>query len=97
MEKKEKGWFSCLLSYTEGSRGKLAGSVALSVISVVSGLAPYYCVYKLIESFLEGRLSGCGDLVLVRLGFVCICGESGLLRLIHRAVPLCGLSYSGTA
>lgn len=57
MEKKEKGWFSCLLSYAEGSRGKLAGSVALSVISVVSGLAPYYCVYKLIESFLEGRLS----------------------------------------
>lgn len=57
LKEKKESWFSCLLSYAKGSRGKLAGSVALSVISVVSGLVPYYCVYKLIESFIAGWMT----------------------------------------
>lgn len=57
MEKERKGWISCLLSYAGGSKGRLAVSVILSVISVVSGLVPYYCVYHLIEDFVYGRIT----------------------------------------
>lgn len=34
-QKKKQGWFSCLLEYAAGSRGKLALSTAMSVISVL--------------------------------------------------------------
>ncbi len=57
MEKRTKGWFSCLLDYTEGSRGKLFVSVILSVISVGAGLLPYYCVFRLIEAFAAGQMT----------------------------------------
>ncbi len=55
-EKKEQGWFSCLLDYASGSEGKLIGSVILSIISVVSGIIPYYCLYRVIDSFVIGEL-----------------------------------------
>ena len=51
-------WFSCLLDYASGSRGKLAGSMVLSVISVVSGIVPYYCLYQVIDCFITGGLTG---------------------------------------
>lgn len=51
------GWISCLLSYTDGSKGKLTGSVILSIISVTSGLIPYYCMFRLITSFVEQSLT----------------------------------------
>lgn len=57
MEKKKKGWFSCLLGYAREGKGKLIVSVILSVISVVSGLLPYYCIFKLIEAFANSRLT----------------------------------------
>lgn len=53
-EKKKKGWFSCLLDYASDSKGKLLGSVILSVVSVVSGIVPYYCLYQVIDGFIEG-------------------------------------------
>jgi len=49
-EKKES-WFSNLLSYAKGSRGKLFLSVVLSVVSVLSGIVPYYCAYRIIDHF----------------------------------------------
>jgi ATP-binding cassette subfamily B protein IrtA len=55
--KSEKsGWFSCLMGYTKESRGKLAVSVILSVISVICGLIPYYCVFRLLEEFVFAEL-----------------------------------------
>lgn len=54
---KKQGWFPCLLTYASGSKGKLIGSVILSVISVVSGIIPYYCLYKVIDSFIIGNAS----------------------------------------
>ncbi len=57
-ETKKTGWVSCLLEYTRGNRGKLAGSVILSVVSVVAGLVPYYCMYHLMERYVERGLSG---------------------------------------
>lgn len=49
---KKQGWFSYLLGYAAGSRGKLLGSTCLSVISVVSGLIPYFCMYRILEQFI---------------------------------------------
>lgn len=56
MEKKKESWISYLLSYAKGSGAGLAGSAILSVISVASGLVPYYCVFRMIEGFVEGTL-----------------------------------------
>ncbi len=55
--KKTKGWFSCLIGYGRGSGIHLGISVILSVISVVSGLMPYYCIFRLIELFAAGELN----------------------------------------
>lgn len=55
MEQKDvkQGWFSCLLHYGSGSKSRLIGSVILSVISVVSGIVPYYCLYHVIDAFIS--------------------------------------------
>ncbi len=50
-------WFSCLLTYASGSRGRLIASVILSVISVTAGLLPYYCLYRVIDGFIVGTVS----------------------------------------
>lgn len=57
-QNKKAGWISCLLAYADGSMGKLTGSVVLSVISVSSGLIPYYCMFRLIKAFAEDALNG---------------------------------------
>ncbi len=49
-------WFKTLLSYAKGSGTKLVISVILSIISLVSGIVPYYCVYKMIDAYLAGTL-----------------------------------------
>lgn len=54
---KEKSWFSCLMDYARGSKGKLLVSVILSVVSVACGLVPYYCIFRLIESFVAGNMT----------------------------------------
>lgn len=51
---KKQNWFSYLLGYASGSKGKLLGSACLSVISVVSGLLPYFFVYRILEQFISG-------------------------------------------
>ena len=66
---KEKGWFSCLMGYAEGRKGALVGSSVLSIISVVSGLIPYYCVYRLIDAFITDSTS---NAILLKWGGVAI-------------------------
>ena len=51
-ETKKKGWFACLMDYATGSKGQLIGSVGLSVVSVASGIIPYFCVYKILDAFI---------------------------------------------
>lgn len=53
-QEKKQGWFSYLLGYASDSRGKLLISTCLSVISVVSGLLPYFFVYRILEQFISG-------------------------------------------
>ncbi|MCR5301503.1 MAG: ABC transporter ATP-binding protein/permease [Lachnospiraceae bacterium] len=54
--KEEKKWFSTLLSYAKGSGGRLGTSVIFSMISLVSGLVPYYCVYSILDGYITGSL-----------------------------------------
>ena len=85
MEQTKKGWFACLLSYAGGSKKRLIGSVILSVISVASGLVPYYCVFRMIEAFAAGRLTvqaiglWCGYALLAYLVKVVFFGFSTML------------------
>lgn len=48
MEAKKKSWTSALFSYAEGEKSRLLLSVVLSVLSVMLGLVPFYCMYRLI-------------------------------------------------
>ena len=48
---KNQNWFGTLLGYAEGQGGKFAASIVLSVISIIAGLGPYFCLYKLVELF----------------------------------------------
>ena len=54
--KEEKRWFGTLLSYAKGSGGKLGVSVVFSMISLISGLVPYYFVYLMLERYIAGNL-----------------------------------------
>ncbi len=49
-------WFSCLMYYAADCKKELWASVFLSVVSTVSGLIPYYCVFKIIEAFIAGTI-----------------------------------------
>lgn len=53
----KKGWLSIVFSYTEGRRGKLALSVLLSVVSIVARILPYFCLYRVIEAFVNGTVT----------------------------------------
>ncbi|MCR5476247.1 MAG: ABC transporter ATP-binding protein/permease [Lachnospiraceae bacterium] len=54
--KEEKKWFGTLLSYAEGSGGRLCTSVVFSMISLISGLIPYYCVYRILDRYIAGEI-----------------------------------------
>ncbi len=54
---KDKNFLSCLLSYARESKAKLILSVILSVLSVTSGLVPFYCFYRVICLFLNGTVT----------------------------------------
>ena len=53
VSEKKDSWLKVLLSYTEGSGQRLGISVVLSVISIVSGLMPYYCIYRGIDLYIR--------------------------------------------
>ena len=52
----EKKWFGTLLSYAKGSGGRLWASVVFSMISLISGLVPYYLVYRMLDLYIAGEL-----------------------------------------
>ena len=51
---KKKSWVNTIFAYAEGEKKRLALSVVLSVVSVMLGLAPFYCMYRLICMFTAG-------------------------------------------
>lgn len=52
-EEKKDGWFKVLLSYTDGSGRRMGISVILSIISVISGIVPYYCLYRSADLYIR--------------------------------------------
>lgn len=54
---KKQGFLSCLLSYAKESKEKLILSTVLSIISITSGLIPFYCFYRIICLFLNGTVT----------------------------------------
>jgi ATP-binding cassette subfamily B protein len=52
----EKKWFGTLLSYAKGSGGRLMTSVFFSMISLLSGIIPYYCVYRILDLYISNTL-----------------------------------------
>lgn len=52
MAKAEKrNWMTSLFLYTKGEKKKMILSVILSVLSVLLGLIPFYCMYEMIDQF----------------------------------------------
>lgn len=45
-KEKKENWLKTLISYTDGSGRRMIISIVLSIISVVGGLVPYYCIYR---------------------------------------------------
>ena len=60
---KKKNFISCLLSYAKEGKFKMILSVILSVISIISGLVPFYCFYRVIDLFVEDQVSVQGILL----------------------------------
>ena len=50
----KQNFLSCLLSYASGGKQKLILSVILSTVSIMAGLVPYYCFYRVICLFMDG-------------------------------------------
>ena len=51
-KKKRKNWFRTLLSYADGREHRMWLSVILSIVSIVSGLIPFYCVYRMVDAYM---------------------------------------------
>ena len=54
MKSEKKSWMGALFAYAGGERKRLVLSVILSVVSVMLGLAPFYCMYVLLGAFVAG-------------------------------------------
>lgn len=46
------------MNYAAESKSKLVLSVILSIISITSGLIPFYCFYRVICLFINGTVTG---------------------------------------
>ena len=51
MKSEKKSWMKSLFAYAKGEQKRLALSVTLSMLSVVLGLVPFYCMYRMICLF----------------------------------------------
>ncbi len=57
MEAKKKSFMNALFAYAEGEKKKMLLSVILSVLSVMLGLVPFYCMYRIICLFVAGTVT----------------------------------------
>lgn len=60
MNSKQKGWFGQMLGLAENCKPKMIWSVILSVISISSGLVPFYCMYRVIGEFVAKTSDSAG-------------------------------------
>ena len=57
MKEKKSSWTSALFAYAKNAKGELGLSVVLSILSILLGLAPFYCMYRVICLFAAGSAS----------------------------------------
>ena len=57
MKNEKKSWLHALFAYAEGEKKRLYRSVVLSVLSVLLGLAPFYCMYRMLCLFAANTAS----------------------------------------
>lgn len=57
MKPEKKSWTDALFAYAGDEKKKLALSVVLSVVSIVLGLLPFYCMYEIICLFVSGAVA----------------------------------------
>lgn len=50
---KPRNWLSVLFGYASRCRGKMAASFLFSVASVACGFVPFWCVYKVLQLFMD--------------------------------------------
>lgn len=54
MKPKKQSWTKALFAYAGSAKGELGASVALSILSILLGLVPFYCMYQVICLFAAG-------------------------------------------
>ena len=59
-KEKKQSWIKSLFAYAQEQKKKLILSVVLSVISVSSGLMPFYCMYNVICMFVDDTATSVG-------------------------------------
>ena len=57
MKNKTKSWLGTVFSYADSEKKRLILSVVLSVFSVMLGLVPFYCMYRMICLFAAGTVT----------------------------------------
>ena len=55
--KKKPGWMGALFAYAKNAKGELALSVVFSIVSILLGLVPFWCMYKVICLFAAGTVT----------------------------------------
>ncbi len=54
MKSEKKSWIHALFAYAGGEKKRMLLSIVLSVLSVMAGLVPFYCMYAVICLFVAG-------------------------------------------
>lgn len=58
--KNDSKWFKEMLEFAGNSKSKLVIAVILSIISITSGLIPFYAMYRMIDGFVGGGIDRSG-------------------------------------
>lgn len=81
MKTEKKSWLQALFAYAEGGRKRMLLSIVLSVLSVMTGLLPFYCMYRMICLFAAGGAAA-GEVVRwCLLALLCYAGKILLFSL----------------
>ena len=81
MKTEKKSRLQALFAYAEGERKRMLLSIVLSVLSVMTGLLPFYCMYRMICLFAAGGAAA-GEVVRwCLLALLCYAGKILLFSL----------------
>lgn len=92
MKAEKKSWMRALFAYAEGEKKRLALSVVLSVLSVMLGLAPFYCMYRLVCLFVDGSATAAG---VIRWCLLSLAAYAGKILLFSLSTGIShGMAYT---